>query len=253
VQDAWSQQPGNKKYLEEKKEANDVVRALADLPNEEKRGIQVLEQKKKESQLNRFLDRFLIAHAKIKKIGSGRKTVLASFGIETAADIDARKISGIQGFGPSLVAELVAWRQTQASKFLFNPNEPTNQADLAALKSKIAARKADLENKIRTSTINDPANAPRSRRRGDRVDAIDFPVNRSGELARNIESLSGPVPQLACLGRAALGRLMGWLPAGARGRSRAAPSTTPGVAAGVTPKPVRPRAGKRPRKIFADF
>jgi DNA-binding helix-hairpin-helix protein with protein kinase domain len=154
VQNGWSQQPGNKKFLEVKQETNDLVRALADLPNEEKRGIQILEQKKKEAQLYRHLDRYLIAHAKIKKIGSARKAVLASFGIETAADIDPYKISGIQGFGPGLVAELVAWKQTQANKFLFNPNEPINPADLAALRAKIKASKADTENKIRTSTTS---------------------------------------------------------------------------------------------------
>jgi hypothetical protein len=39
-----------------------------------------------------------------------------------------------------------------------------------------------------------------------------------------------------------------------RGRwSRAAPSTIPGGAGGVPPKPVRPRARKRARKIFRVF
>jgi hypothetical protein len=154
VQDAWTRQPGNKQYLEIKRAAEDLIRALADLPNEERRGIQLLEQKKKEAQLNRHLDRFLIAHAKIRKIGSGRKAVLASFGIETAADIDPRKISSIQGFGPSLISELMAWRQTQVSKFVFNPNEPVSQGDLSALKSKIAASKVHLENQIRLAAAN---------------------------------------------------------------------------------------------------
>jgi hypothetical protein len=154
VQDAWTRQAGNSQYLEIKKGAEDLIRALADLPNEERRGIQLLEQKKKEAQLNRHLDRFLIAHARIRKIGSGRKATLASFGIETAADIDRLKISSIQGFGPSLISELMAWRQIQVNKFVFNPNEPINPGDLSALKSKIAARKVDLDSRIRLAATN---------------------------------------------------------------------------------------------------
>ena len=71
----------------------------------------MLENNKRAAQLHRYLDRYLIANAKIKKIGSGRKAVLASFGIETAADVDQYKILAIQGFGPGLVAELMAWKQ----------------------------------------------------------------------------------------------------------------------------------------------
>ena len=149
IQDAWIKQPGNNQFLQTKMEVNGYLRSLGDLPNEERRQIQILEQKKLDAQLGRFLDRFLIANAKINKIGSGRKAVLASFGIQTAADIDPQKISAIQGFGPALIAELTAWRQGLAQKFVFNASEPVNQNDLFALKARIAGRKVELENKLR--------------------------------------------------------------------------------------------------------
>jgi DNA-binding helix-hairpin-helix protein with protein kinase domain len=154
VQDAWAQQSGNNKFLELRKVADDLIRSLADLPDEERRGIQLLEQKKKEAQLHRHLDRFLIAHARIRKIGSGRKAVLASFGIETAADIDRQRIASLQGFGVSLISELMAWRQTQVNKFVFNPNEPINPGDLSALKTKIATRRVNLDGRIRVTAAN---------------------------------------------------------------------------------------------------
>jgi len=102
---------------------------LSDLPNEESRELQKLEQNKKDIQLRRHLDRFLIADAKIAKIGSGRKAVLGSFGIQTAADIEPQRISAIQGFGPTLVSSLMVWRQSVANKFIFNAREPINQVD----------------------------------------------------------------------------------------------------------------------------
>jgi DNA-binding helix-hairpin-helix protein with protein kinase domain len=154
IQDAWAQHSGNHKFLEAKRTTDELIRSLADLPNEEKRQIQVLEQKKREAQLHRYLDRFIIAHAKIPKIGSGRKAVLASFGIETAADIEQYKISAIQGFGPTLVASLMEWRQNLAKRFVFNASEPINPNDLVALRSRISNQKIELDKKIRASVAN---------------------------------------------------------------------------------------------------
>jgi DNA-binding helix-hairpin-helix protein with protein kinase domain len=154
IEDAWVKHSGNEKFLEVKKTTDELIRSLADLPNEERRQTQVLEQKKREAQLHRYLDRFIIAHAKIAKIGSGRKAVLASFGIETAADIEEYKISSIQGFGPTLVAALMEWRQNLTRKFVFNASEPINPNDLEALRRRIANRKIELDNKIRSSVAD---------------------------------------------------------------------------------------------------
>jgi DNA-binding helix-hairpin-helix protein with protein kinase domain len=151
IKEAWVKQPGDVKFLEAKKEANELIRSLADLPNEQSRQIKILEQKKRDVQLNRYLERFIIAHAKISKIGSGRKAVLASFGVETAADVNEQKLSTIQGFGPTLIAALMAWRESVAKRFVFNASEPINQNNLIALKTRIANRRAQLENKIRAS------------------------------------------------------------------------------------------------------
>ena len=216
VENAWSQQAGNQRFLEIKRETNEFIRALSDLPNEERRGIQFLEQKKREIQLNRHLDRFLIAHAKIRKIGSGRKAVLASFGIETAADIVASKISTIQGFGPSLVAELMAWRKIQENKFVFNPSEPINQTDLLTLKNKIASRQIDLANKIRASAIKLEQESRSALEQRTKIAAAAnqaWIVLKQAEL--NEAAATGPIHKaskfisLCCAGLAAVGLMMG--------------------------------------------
>jgi DNA-binding helix-hairpin-helix protein with protein kinase domain len=149
VRDIWNKEAQDNKFAATKSEINEKLRQLSDLPNEEKREIQALEQRKRELQLNRHLDKFLIKKAQINKIGSARKTTLASYNIETAADIDRYKIESIPGFGPGLAAELLAWQRSIAAKFVFNPNEPTNPIDLAALKSKISAKKTAIEKFLR--------------------------------------------------------------------------------------------------------
>jgi DNA-binding helix-hairpin-helix protein with protein kinase domain len=120
IQGAWTQHAGNQKFMEIKSQTDSFISSLSNLPTEEQNQLKILEQKKRDAQLNRHLERFLIANAKIKKVGSGRKAVLRSFGIETAADINPSRISSIQGFGPSLVSELMAWRQNAVNKFIYN-------------------------------------------------------------------------------------------------------------------------------------
>jgi hypothetical protein len=150
AQEAWTQQSSNRSFAEIKSQVDILIRSLSDLPDEERRELQLLERKKLESQLTQYLERFLIAKSKIRKIGAGRKATLASFGVETAADLNQQKLFEIQGFGPTLVTALMTWRQGILTKFVFNPNEPINQRELTALRIKIASRKGALEGKIRS-------------------------------------------------------------------------------------------------------
>jgi DNA-binding helix-hairpin-helix protein with protein kinase domain len=73
-----------------------------------------------------FLDTFRIRDAEISGIGPAKVATLASFGIETAADITAAKILTVPGFGPALTDKLTNWRATIASKFRYHP-QPNHQ------------------------------------------------------------------------------------------------------------------------------
>jgi DNA-binding helix-hairpin-helix protein with protein kinase domain len=108
------------------------------LPDEEKRRLQQLAQSKRDAQLTRFLAKYYIARAKIPKVGSARKATLASYGIETAADVVRRRIEGVPGFGPHLAAHLLAWRHAIEQRFKFKPNEPVSPADKKSVRSDIA-------------------------------------------------------------------------------------------------------------------
>jgi DNA-binding helix-hairpin-helix protein with protein kinase domain len=151
VRQAWSRQSGNSDYLQVKSEALSYVRDLNCLPTEEKSQLQQLEINKQKLQLERHLERHLIKAAKIRKVGSARKTVLASFGIETAADIERQRIAAIQGFGPALVSELLSWRASIVQKFVFNANEPISSAQIAAVRIGIANKKVALDAKLRST------------------------------------------------------------------------------------------------------
>jgi len=215
AQDAWEKQSGTQQFVEAKKQTESLIRSLSDLPNEEQRQIQILEQKKRENQLTHFLERFGIANAKIPKIGSARKAVLRSFGIETAADVDQRKISAIQGFGPTLVSSLTAWQRGLAARFVFNPNEPLNPRDLSALKAKVASRKSELEGKIRAAvtSLQQASNlCLEQRRKFSEVANQTLLTARQSEL--NEQAATGPVQKaskfiaICCACFAALGLMV---------------------------------------------
>jgi len=216
VEDAWSKHPGNTSFLRIKAETDDLIRALGDLPNEEKRQLQRLEQNKRDFQLRRHLDRSLIANAKIRKVGSGRKAVLASFGIQTAADIDAQRISAIQGFGPALVTNLIEWQQSVARKFIFNASEPLNLHDVATVKARIANSKNELDKRIRESIKNleQAANfAVTQRAKLTTAANQSFAAREQAEI--NVQSVTGPfhkaskIITLCCAGLAGIG-LINW-------------------------------------------
>ena len=106
---------------------------------------QKLQTTVREHQLHKFLDSFFIDDHKIPKIGPGRKATLASFGIETAADIDPLKIQRIKGFGKSYTSELVRWRTSLERKFVFDSSKGIDPTDIAALNQKFRQRRAQVE------------------------------------------------------------------------------------------------------------
>ncbi len=96
-------------------------------------------------QLNKFFNSFFIKDHYIPAVGIGRKAVLASFGIETAADIDHNRIINIKGFGQKITADLVDWRKTQERKFIFDPSKGIDAATLAALDQRLMQTKTQIE------------------------------------------------------------------------------------------------------------
>lgn len=98
-----------------------------------------------------YLDRFLIRYARIAGIGPARTTTLASFGIETAADISAHALVGIPGIGEALKAELIGWRRWHEANFRYNPAPDASdfQAE-GAVRTASAAKRTELQSKIRS-------------------------------------------------------------------------------------------------------
>lgn len=122
---------------------------LADLPIKRQRAIAKLESERETHQRHRYLDRFRIDRAEIPGIGSSRTAMLASYGIETAADVERGKIHQIPGFGQKLTGELLKWRRGHEQNFRFNPAEPLDWRDMDALDRALESQREDLLRMLR--------------------------------------------------------------------------------------------------------
>lgn len=140
----WRREASREVFVEEFKALEEARNELSDLPNERQRRLVVLDAEREAHQRQRYLDRFHIDRAKIKGIGPGRTAMLASYGIETAADIDSRKIYQIPGFGQTLTSDLLQWRRGHEQNFRFNANEPVDPRDMSSMDSELGARKQSL-------------------------------------------------------------------------------------------------------------
>jgi len=104
-----------------------------------------LEAKKPQVQLHAFLERFRIDTARIAGIGPGRAATLASYGIETAADLERSRILSVPGFGEKRAKDLLAWRASVEKRFVFNPNTQIPEAMKAAIRKKFEGQLRTLQ------------------------------------------------------------------------------------------------------------
>lgn len=149
LEERFRKAAGNENYGRARRDAEALVQQLQSLPGEETRRLAELDAKRRDGQMQRHLERFGIDRVKIKGIGNARKLTLKSFGIETAADISARRVESIHGFGPSIAQALLRWRRSVEAKFVFDPRQPIDPRDIAAVKADIAKRRSDGEGRLR--------------------------------------------------------------------------------------------------------
>ncbi len=149
----WNQQAGEQTFLTKRRELEALRNELADLPNERTRRFRKLQQEREQRQREAYLDRFRIDRARIPLIGEARVAMLASYGVETAADVSSAKIVSIPGFGETLASNIMTWRRDHEKNFRFNPNEPVNPKDIAAMDRDLQARQTRLMTTLREGPV----------------------------------------------------------------------------------------------------
>lgn len=126
----------------------------------EGKSLREYQKHRRETQLNQFLSRYSVATAPIDKIGRSQKTTLASFGIDTAADISSTRLEGVPGFGKVRKKALFDWRASIESKFVYvavendidrlflNQNRIQTEQKGSALRQTLTGGKPSLERAV---------------------------------------------------------------------------------------------------------
>src|SRR5215468_6493413 len=85
---------------------------------------------------------------------AGRKATLESYGIETAADLDKKRILAVPGFGPAMAEKLLEWRRSIERKFRFDPSKGIDPQKVVALDREIAIQKQQIEQALITGSAD---------------------------------------------------------------------------------------------------
>jgi hypothetical protein len=147
-------------------------------------------------QRDTFLDCFTIRRASIPGIGPAKTATLASYGVETAADVTAAKVRVVPGFGEALTAKMLAWRRGHEATFRYNPAADASDVQAEnAIRSASTKKRTDLQAKIRSGAAALQA-APRllATRASQPDPALNAALTARAEAARDLRQLGMPVP-----------------------------------------------------------
>lgn len=141
----WDKDAMDHRFVSKRRELEGFRNEWREIPNLRQRRYRELEQEREKAQLKRFLEMFTIDQATIPGIGSGRKSMLESYNVETAWDITDHNVLRVPGFGPALTMKLKEWRRSVERKFRFDPSKGVDPRDIAALDREMADLKRKLE------------------------------------------------------------------------------------------------------------
>ncbi len=149
VRAEWAAKAGVAAFDAKRGELEQLRTRWTAIPEFREQRLRDLEASKSERQLSRFLDGFPIQPGEVAGVGTGRKSILESFGIETAADVDEAKLYRVPGVGAKLRGELIAWRRSIEGRFRFDPDMDSTLPDEEMAEQEVLVERLKLEAAIR--------------------------------------------------------------------------------------------------------
>jgi DNA-binding helix-hairpin-helix protein with protein kinase domain len=145
LQQQWEQRATDRAFVAKLQTLQTLRTQYEGLDAEYRRAHQQLLDGRRDAQLKRYLEQHFLDHHKIDGIGPGRLATLASYGVETAADVSPTSLSGVPGFGPKLTARVLAWRTQLERRFVFDASKGIYPNDLAALDARFGQKRQEVE------------------------------------------------------------------------------------------------------------
>lgn len=148
LQNSYDAECCDQLFVSKVQELNQLRNEYNGLPLERKRRLQQLEVNKHQLQLLRYLDKYSVQDAQISGIGPGRKQMLISFGVDSAADVTATNLDKVPSIGPKLGAQILAWRSRLERSFRFDVREPVDKKEIDKIDRELGAKSRQLEQSV---------------------------------------------------------------------------------------------------------
>jgi DNA-binding helix-hairpin-helix protein with protein kinase domain len=142
-----------KKYALILKDCESMIKQIWNIPDRRNKALESLSKNEKQAQLEAYLSRFRIERANIPNIGSSLNATLASFGIETAADIQYAKVRAVPGFGDVRVRTLMEWRMAHELKFRYIPNDTSRDQEANKIDTYYHQKQEQLVKNVRSELM----------------------------------------------------------------------------------------------------
>lgn len=144
----WQSQCTDNHFRAKKMELDSKRQSYLGLGMAYKNALKKLDDNKRDGQLTLFLKKYFIDTAKIPGFGLGRKSLLLSYGIETAADITFNNLSRVPGIGQKRSNDLLAWRSRIETKFIFDPRQGITQSEILSLRHEYSSKQRLLQQEL---------------------------------------------------------------------------------------------------------
>jgi DNA-binding helix-hairpin-helix protein with protein kinase domain len=148
LQNSYAAECSDQSFVSKSQELSQLRNQYNALPVERKRKLQQLEVNKYQLQLLRHLDKFGVQDAVISGIGPGRKQMLISYGVDSAADVTAASLDQVPNIGPKLAANILAWRTRLERTFKFDASEPVDKKEIEKIDRELRAKSRQLEQSV---------------------------------------------------------------------------------------------------------
>ncbi|MBL8259837.1 MAG: hypothetical protein JNM60_08530 [Candidatus Competibacteraceae bacterium] len=146
---AWQQRGTHQAFVRKLHELHVARDRYHHLSADFQKDLQRLETDQRQQRLQSYLEGYFIDSVQLPGIHATDRMALASYGIETAADISAAALDTVPGFGQhrgrQRAAALLDWRQSLERRFRQQPSQGSDPAAIATLQQQYAQRREQFE------------------------------------------------------------------------------------------------------------
>lgn len=149
LQTAWQQRATDQAFMRKLQDLHTLRERYLNLAETLQKDLRRLETDQRQIQLQTFLESQFIDAAQIRGIGVTDRMALASYGIETAADVNSTALAAVPGFGQRLgqqrAAALLTWRQALEQSFRHDPRKSADPNAITDLQQHYARQRSAIE------------------------------------------------------------------------------------------------------------